>query len=425
MPALKETLAKQIPQIRNEIQKLIAAHGDKVISDVTVAQAYGGMRGVKCMVCDTSEVTPDKGLSIRGRPISELKDRLPEEIFFLLLTGELPDKSALEQLQNDLRTRGEIPAYAWKVLYDLPKDSHPMDMFGTVILALEGESQFRRRYTEGMRKEDYWEPALEGALGLIAKLPALAAGVYRIRFDKGEPLLSDPKLDWAGNYAHLLGIPDPTGEFANLLRLYMTLHCDHEGGNVSANTCHIVGSSLADPYYAVSAGLSGLAGPLHGLASQECLRFVLGVRDEFSGVPDEESFKKYVWKVLESGQVVPGYGHAVLRCVDPRYAALHEFGSRVCKDDTLFRIVDLGLKVIPDVLREQGKAKNPYPNVDAATGALLHHFGLEEVNYYTVVFGVSRALGMLSQYIINRAIMTPITRPKSVTTAWIKSQVAK
>jgi citrate synthase len=425
MSTLKEVLAAKIPGWREEIKGIAANHGDKVISEVTVAQAYGGMRGVKCMICDTSVVDPDKGLSIRGTPISELKDRAPAELFFLLCTGELPNDKALKSLQDDLRQRCEVPDYVWKVLYQLPKDTHPMEMISTAILVLERESVFRRKYTEGLRREDYWEHILEDSLQLIAKLPALAGAVYRIRFDKGEPLKSDPKRDWGTNYAHLLGIPDPTGEFANLIKLYLTLHCDHEGGNVSAFTCHVVGSALSDPYYAVSAGLNGLAGPLHGLANQECVQFVMGIRDQFGGIPTAEQLEKFTWDRLNSGKVIPGYGHAVLRATDPRFTALHEFGVRVCKDDPLFGIVDLGFKVIPEVLKKHGKAKNPYPNVDAATGSLLHHFGLTELTYYTVVFAVSRALGMLSQLIFNRAVGTPITRPKSVPTGWIKAQVGK
>ncbi len=425
MSTLKEVLAAKIPGWREEIKDIVANHGDKVISEVTVAQAYGGMRGVKCMICDTSVVDPDKGLSIRGTPISELKDRAPAELFFLLCTGELPDAKALKSLQDDLRERSEVPEYVWKVLYQLPKDTHPMKMISTAILVLERESVFRQKYTEGLRREDYWEHVLEDSLQLIAKLPALAAAVYRIRFDKGEPLKLDPSRDWGTNYAHLLGIPDPTGEFANLIKLYLTLHCDHEGGNVSAFTCHVVGSALSDPYYAVSAGINGLAGPLHGLANQECVQFVMGIRDQFGGIPTAEQLEKFTWDRLESGKVIPGYGHAVLRSTDPRFTALHEFGVRVCPDDPLFGIVNLGFKVIPEVLKKHGKAKNPYPNVDAATGSLLHHFGLTELTYYTVVFAVSRALGMLSQLIINRAVGTPITRPKSVPTDWIKAQVGK
>lgn len=425
MSTLKELLAAKIPEMRKRIRRIVAEHGDQVISQVTVAQAFGGMRGVRCMVCDTSVVEPDRGLIIRGHPISTLVDKLPEEIFFLLCTGELPEPEALRALQNELQLRAEIPAYVWKVLYELPRDAHPMGMLDTSILILGRESVFRKRYTEGMRKEDYWEPALEDSLNLIAKLPALAAGVFRIRFGKGDPLPRDPNRDWAGNFAHMLGLAEDDGEFANLLRLYLTLHADHEGGNVSANTCHVVASSLADPYYAVSAGLSGLAGPLHGLASQECLRFVLGIREHFGGVPTDEQIRKYAWTTLENGRVIPGYGHAVLRQVDPRFTALHDFGKRVCPDDPVFRIVDRCSEIFPEVLKEHGKAKNPYPNVDCGTGALLHHFGLTEASYYTVVFSVSRALGMLSQLILNRAVGTPITRPKSVSTEWVLEEVAK
>lgn len=423
MSMLKETLAAKIPAMREEIRTLIKKHGDKVISQVTVAQAYGGMRGIKCMVCDTSLVEPDKGLIIRGHPIIELTRRLPEEIFFLLCTGELPDDAALAALQKSLRDRAEVPSYVWDVLRDMPDDSHPMDMLDMAILALERESVFARRYREGMRKEEYWEPALEDSLRLIAKLPALAAGVYRIRFNKGELLAPKPDLDWAAGYATMLGVPDPDGEFADLMRLYLVLHCDHEGGNVSANTCHIVASSLADPFYAVSAGLSGLAGPLHGLANQECLRFVLSIKDKFGGVPSAEQLADHCKQRLAGGQVIPGYGHAVLRVTDPRFVAFHNFGSKVCADDPVFQIVDLCYKVVPEVLKAQGKAKNPYPNVDGGSGALLYHFGINEFSYYTVLFAVSRSLGMLSQLILNRAMGTPITRPKSVSTEWIKEAV--
>lgn len=421
---LKDKLAEQIPQLRDEAKSLVKAHGGKVISEVTVAQAFGGMRGVKAMICDTSLVEPDKGLIIRGRPIGELTDKIPEEIFWLLLTGELPNAGELAALQADLKDLGDVPQYIWNVLEAMAEDSHPMAMFNTAILTMEHESEFRKRYRAGMKKEEYWEAALDDALRLIAVLPRIAAGVYRLRFEKGDRIPPNPELDWGGNYALMLGIPDPTGEFQNLMRLYLTLHCDHEGGNVSANTCHTVGSALSDPYYAVSAGLNGLAGPLHGLANQECLRFVLGIHQEFKGVPTDEQMKEYAWNRLNSGRVIPGYGHAVLRVTDPRFTAFREFGHKVCPDDQVFQIVDKLFNVIPGVLEEHGKAKNPWPNVDAGSGALLHHFGLREFDYYTVLFGVSRALGMLSQLIINRALGTAITRPKSVQTSWIREQVA-
>jgi citrate synthase len=425
MSKLKEKLAKTIPPLRDEIKDFVKQHGDKVISQVTVAQAYGGMRGVKALVCDTSVVPPDKGLIIRGKPIAELKDKLPEAVFYLLVTGEMPDDEAVKDLTKDLKSRAKVPDYVWKTLEALPKDSHPMVMFSLGILAMEKESVFRKEYTAGMKKTDYWNPTLEDCLNLIAKLPTLAAGIYRMRFNKGKRIDPDAKLDWAGDYARMLGVKDSTGEFANLMRLYLVLHSDHEGGNVSAHTCHCVGSALSDPYYAVSAGLDGLAGPLHGLANQECLRWVIMVKDKFGGVPTDEQLKQFAWDTLNSGQVIPGYGHAVLRVTDPRYTAFHDFGAKVCPDDPLYQIVAKVYKVIPGVLKEHGKAKDPWPNVDAASGCLLYHFGLIEFEYYTVLFGVSRALGMCSQLIVSRALGEAIERPKSVTTEWVKQEVAK
>jgi citrate synthase len=422
MPKLHDKLAELIPAWRQDLSSLLKQHGEKVISEVTISQAVGGMRGVKGMLCDTSVVEPDTGLVIRNIPIGKLASKLPEEIFWLLITGQLPDAAELADLQAELRARARVPDYVWAVLHAMPADSHPMTMYSTAILVMERESVFRQKYEE-MRKEEYWHAALEDSLQMIAKLPAIAAGIYRLRYGKGERIPSNPKLDWGADFAYMLGIPDPTGEFANLMRLYMTLHSDHEGGNVSAFTCHTVGSALSDPYYAVSAGMNGLAGPLHGLANQECLAFVLEMLKKFNGMPSDEQLRQYAWDHLKSGHVIPGYGHAVLRITDPRFTAFHEFGARVCPNDDVFKMVDALFRIVPGILKEQGKAKDPWPNVDAASGALLYHFGLTEFNFYTVLFGVSRALGMCAQLVINRALGIPITRPKSVSTDWLKAKV--
>jgi citrate synthase len=418
--------------MREEVKKLLADHGSHVISEVTITQAYGGMRGVKGMICDTSVVEPDKGLIIRGRPLLEIKHLWPEEIFYLLLTGEEPDATAKASLQQEYDKRATVPDYVWDVLYAMPEDSHPMCMFDAAILVMERESAFRAWYDKGMTKQEYWMPALEDGLQLIAKLPGIAAGVYRIRYKKGSPIGWTPGLDWGANYVNMLGIPDPTGSFAKLMRLYLNFHSDHEGGNVSANTCHTVGSALSDLYYAVSAGLNGLAGPLHGLANQECLGWILEVMDKFGGVPSEEQLREFAFQTLRGGKVIPGYGHAVLRVTDPRYAGFLEFGKEHLPDDPVFATVSRVYDVVPKVLQEfseervkAGKAPiaNCWPNVDAGSGALLYHYGLTEFPYYTVLFSVSRAMGMVAQLVLNRALGTAITRPKSVSTQWVKKQV--
>ncbi len=432
---LKQRMAELIPKLREERAAVMKEGRDVVISQVTVEQAIGGMRAVKGLVCDTSLVEPDTGLVIRGIPIKDLTEKLPEEIFWLLMTGEMPTKEELAGFQKELKKNGKVPDYVWKVLKAMPKTSHPMAMLDTAILAMENESVFRKRYSKGMHKNEYWEPALDDAMRILGTIPAIAAGIYRIKYKKGPIIKSSAKLDWGADYAHMLGIDNPKvkkgqkkpnlNEVYDMMRLYLVLHSDHEGGNVSAFTCHTVGSALSDPYYAVSAGLNGLAGPLHGLANQECLGWVLETIKKFKGVPTEPELEKYAWETLNGGQVVPGYGHAVLRITDPRFDAFRAFGAKYMPNDPVFQTVDRVFNIVPKVLKEHGKAKDPWPNVDAASGALLWYYGLKEFDYYTVLFSVSRAMGMLSQLVLNRALGTPITRPKSVGTDWLKAQVAK
>ncbi len=425
MAGLKEKFASQIPGLRDEVRTLVKTRGDVVLSEATVAMAYGGMRGIKGMICDTSVVEPDQGLIIRGRPLGELTAKIPEEIFFLLVTGDLPNEEELADVKKELTARAKTPSYVWDVLEAMPDDSHPMAMLSAAVISMQKESQFAKAYAAGVKKTEYWESTMEDSLNLLAVLPEIAAGIYRMRFKKGLRIAPDPNLDWGGNYARMLGVPDPEGKLAKLLRLYLTLHSDHEGGNVSAHVCHVVGSTLSDAYYAVSAGLNGLAGPLHGLANQECLNFVLGMMEKFGGTPTDEQATEYCWDNLNAGKVIPGYGHAVLRVTDPRYTAQLQFGKDNIPEDPVFQTVEKLFRLVPDILREHGKAKNPWPNVDAGSGALVYHFGIREFSYYTVLFSVSRTMGMTSQLIVNRALGAPIERPKSVSTKWIQAFVAK
>ncbi|MBD3219875.1 citrate (Si)-synthase [bacterium] len=425
MANLFDRLEQQIPIWRGQLQDLAKNHGDKVISEVTVAQAMGGARGVKSMVCDTSEVPPDKGLMIRGTPLGELTDHTVEDIFYLLIAGDLPDDEAREHLRAELAKRAVVPEYVWQVLKAMPDDSHPMCMLDTAVLSMQGESKFVEAYNAGVAKTEFWHSMLEDCLTLQARIATIAAAIYRMRFDKGPRIDPKPDLDYAQNFAHMLGLDQLGDEAADMVRLYLVLHCDHEGGNVSAHTCSLVGSALSDIFYSVSAGLNGLSGPLHGLANQECLKWVLHVRDQFGGVPSEEQLREYAWETLNSGRVIPGYGHAVLRVTDPRFDALRRFGMEHFSDDEIVQIVDRVFHVVPDVLKEHGKAKNPWPNVDAASGSLLYHYGMTEFPYYTVMFSVSRVMGMCAQSVWNRAMMAPIERPKSVTIKWLQDFVAK
>lgn len=423
MSLLKQKLASIFPGLKAEIGEFVKAHGDKVVSQVTLAQAYGGMRGVKGLVCDTSEVPPDKGLIIRGIELKNLTEKWPEEILFLLLTGELPNEAEMKDLHNELKAAEAVPQYVWDVLDSMPADSHPMTMFNTAILVMQKESVFASRYAQGMKKDEYWSTSYDDMISIVAKLPAIGAYVYRKRFNKGPRIESDPNADWAKNYAHMLGLPDPNEELTKLMRLYLNLHSDHEGGNVSAYSAATINSALSDLYYSLSGGLNGLAGPLHGLANQECLGWIIQTMEKFGGAPSEEELEKFAWETLESGKVVPGYGHAVLRITDPRFDAFLAFGKKYMSEDPVFQTVERVFNVVPKVLSQVQKIKDPWPNVDAGSGALLYHYGMTEFSYYTVLFSISRALGICSQAVIARAMGYPITRPKSLTTASYKKLV--
>ena len=419
---LQEALSKKIPAWQEDLKKILDENGTKVISEVTIAQAAKGMRGVKSMICDTSAVSADEGLIIRGHPILQIIDKLPEEVFYLLLTGDLPDQLQLSDLQNQLRAHQNVPDYVWRVLDAMPENSHPMTMLSVAIQSMRVESLFVEKFNKGTPKNEYWKWILDDGIKLIGALPSIAAFIYRKITKNNDRIDPDVNLDWAGNYAYMLGINE-SGDFKKLMRLYLMLHSDHEGGNVSAFSSLTVASSLSSPFLAIGAGLNGLAGPLHGLANQECLKFVLEIHDHFNGAPNNKDLEKFCWDRLNNGRVIPGYGHAVLRCPDPRFTAFMKFGQEHIHDDDVFKIVEALFEVVPPVLKEHGKAKNPWPNVDAASGSLLYYYGLKEFNYYTVLFSLSRVMGMVSQIVINRALRMPITRPKSVTTDWLKNNI--
>jgi citrate synthase len=264
---------------------------------------------------------------------------------------------------------------------------------------------------------------LEDSLTLSARLPGVAAFIYRWKYQDGKVAETDPSLDLGGNFARMMGV-DEHG-YDDLARLYLIIHSDHESGNASAHATHLAGSTLADIYYAYSAGLNALAGPLHGLANQEALGWLVDVHDKFGGVPSREELKQFANETLQSGQVIPGYGHAVLRKTDPRYTAQYEFAKSHFPDDEIYKLAALVYEVVPEVLREGSRTKNPWPNVDAISGTLQYHYGVKEFDFYTVMFGISRLLGVSANAVWARALGQPLERPKSLTTAMLEAAVEK
>eukprot|EP01125_Pyxidicula_operculata_P023018 TRINITY_DN9768_c0_g1_i1.p1 TRINITY_DN9768_c0_g1~~TRINITY_DN9768_c0_g1_i1.p1 ORF type:complete len:472 (+),score=101.23 TRINITY_DN9768_c0_g1_i1:23-1417(+) len=428
---LKKRLAALIPQWQAEVNAVRKEHGNKIIHKVTIDQAYMGMREIKSLVTETSLLDAQEGIRFRGYSIPECQallpkakggnEPLPESLLWLLLTSEIPTPEQVQALSHELSQRAKLPHHVVKIVDSFPANMHPMSQFSAGVLALQTESVFAKAYNDGVHKKEYWGYTYEDALNLIAALPLLAARIYRNLYRSGKHIASDPKLDYGANFAHMLGFEN--NAFTELIRLYLVIHSDHEGGNVSAHTTHLVGSALSDPYLSFSAGMNGLAGPLHGLANQEVLRWLRDLQKELGSSYTKESLAEWCKKTLSSGQVIPGYGHAVLRKTDPRYTCQREFALKHLPDDPLFKLVSDLYEVVPKVLLDAGKAKNPWPNVDAHSGCLLQHYNMVEENFYTVMFGVSRALGVLSSLVLDRAYGLPLERPKSVTTAWIKKNI--
>ncbi|KAH8928249.1 citrate synthase-like protein [Atractiella rhizophila] len=432
--SITQTLEEIIPERQEFVKKLKSEHGSKSLGEIKVENLLGGMRGLKVMLWEPSVLDANEGIRFWGKTIPECQEilpsagkaiqglegeeMLPEAMFWYLLTGQVPTVEQTAEFTKELVERSKLPSYVEKVIDSFPKTLHPMTQFVSALATLNHDSKFVAAYNGGVKKGEYWKPTLEDSLDCVAKSFTIASRIYRNKYLDGAAGMPgiDGSKDLSWNFSNQIGFGDKQG-FIEVIRLYNALHTDHEGGNVSAHTTHLVGSALSDPFLSYSAALAGLAGPLHGLANQEALRFILSIKDSI-GAADitNDRVKEELWKVLKSGRVVPGYGHAVLRKPDPRFIALRDFSLKYTeiKEDPVFKLVNKTFEVAPGVLTEHGKTKNPFPNVDAVSGSLLYHFGLRQFEYYTVTFGTSRAMGALSQLVWDRALGMPIERPKSL-----------
>jgi citrate synthase len=433
MDRLKERFAEKAKEQAARLKTLMTDHSEVKVDEVTLSQIVGGMRDITSMLWEPSLLDAEEGIKFRGYSIPELKQKLPtakggteplpEGLFWLMLTGEIPTKEDVLWVTENLNRRANVPDHAFKAIEALPKESHPMTQFVVGIMAMQNTSVFAKRYNDGMNKTEYWDATYEDTMNLIARIPRIAAYIFRRVYHNGEHILPDITLDWSANFTHMLGYNDPG--FTEYMRLFLTIHADHEGGNASAHTTHLINSTLSDPYLAFAGAMNALAGPLHGLANQEVIRWIQKMIETLgTSKPTREQIAEYVKSTLASGRVIPGYGHAVLRKPDPRFMAQREFAEAHASDNDLVKIVWKIFDVVPPILSSLGKVKNPWPNVDSHSGALLFHYGMQEYGYYTVLFGVSRALGVLSAICWSRALNLPLERPKSVTTEWLEQFVA-
>ncbi len=431
--SFESRIAAQLPAWQKRLQRLLRQHSSTPIDQVTVGQMYGGMRGVFSLITEISHVDPAMGILMRGYSIDDLLDKLPRAkdnsfplaggLYHLLLVDQFPTLEDAQAVESMWRERQGLPGYVIDLLRAMPPDTHPMTLFSQAILAMQPYSAAAGAYHQGISRQEYWRPMLEDALNITANLPLLAATIYNLKYRDGAEAQPDPDLDWSANFAHMIG-KGANNHYKELCRLFMILHADQENGNASAHTSHLVSSTLSDLYLSCSAGLNALAGPLHGLASQETLRWLLALQSRYNGLPSQSELEAFALETLNTGKVIPGYGHGVLRSTDPRFTAQFRFAERYLPDDPIFNLVKRVYEVMPGVLQATGKIKNPYPNVDAISGTLQHHYGITQSEFCTVLFGTSRLLGLSAHAVWARALGLSIERPRALTTSLVEDMVS-
>lgn len=386
--------------------------GDKkVLFEITEDHLDTGLRGFPVGTCTTSKVDPELGLFYRGYAIPDIAHREPEEIIYLLMEGEFPTEIQLKEFKNTLVASSRLHPGVIEYLRGIPKHAHPMKWLLGGINAM------------GMYSgtDDY----AKDAIIMTAQMPEMVAAIYRIRSGWGEPIASKPELGYMQNFTQMLGAPNASPHLEKLMKVFNVLHMDHGGGNLSTFVGKAIASGLEDMYGSMIGAMAALAGPLHGMANQECLRFLRQVSTKVKDPTDHAEISNWLEAHFAAGGKIYGFGHAVLRVEDPRAAVEYDLGQQIAKDNPLFQLSLSLRKVGSDFLKKQPKVSNPYPNVDAVSGSLLSACGLTDDDYYTVLFGLSRTVGIAAQIVYDRTVArygkgTPIIRPKYIYTGPVR-----
>ena len=383
----------------------------EVIFKITKDLLDTGLRGFPVGTCPNSHVDPMKGLFYGGYAIPELAEKEPEAIMYLLLKRDLPDAAQLAAFKKEIVSHSKLHPGVIEHLKTLPKQGHPMKWFLSAINAIgmySGTGDYRKDY-----------------MNVLGQLPEAVAAIFRIRSGWGEPIASKPELGWIENFVHMLGAPGASPELVHLMRVFSILHFDHGGGNLSTFVGKAVASGHEDMYGSLVGAMAALAGPLHGMANQECLRFLKEIAKDIQDPSDEKAVETYLENLLAKGGVLYGFGHAVLRVEDPRATVQYALGEKIAPKDPIFRLAVTLRKVGSEILKKKGKAADPYPNVDAVSGSLLSACGLTDENYYTVLFGLSRCVGIAGQIVWERTEARggkgiPIVRPSYIYTGPVR-----
>lgn len=377
---------------------------DKVLFEIKQENLETGLRGYPCGYCLTSNVDPEKGLFYVGHPVSELAYQRPEDVLSLLYFGREGAEEEKQWFLKELDKRGTLLPETVQAIEALPRQGHPMKVFSAALLILgmvEGEGDYK-----------------EDCLNVIAKMPHLTATVINHHAKWGKTPDPDFSLGYMERFSRMLQVPGKKEEeLSNVFKLFNILHYDHGGGNLSAFVGKAVASGLEDMYGSLTSCLCSLAGPRHGKANQDSLEFVKEVLKEVGGEGSSSDVESVIRNKLADKGLIFGFGHAVLRVEDPRATVLYEYASKLYSTHPLIKTALHLREVGPKVLSENPKIACPYPNIDAVSGSLLTAAGFEYPEYYTVLFGLARCVGVSIQIVYEREEAregrgTPIVRPK-------------
>lgn len=378
---------------------------DDVLFEIKKENLETGLRGYPVGYCTTSTVDPTKGLFYCGIPIPQLASWQPEEVIYLLYYGKKGSQDEVNKFSKDLQSRAKLSPEVIKQIAALPRKGHPNKLFCAALLIcgiIEGTNDYK-----------------EDCLNLIAKLPQLAATVINTHAGWGETKASDPSLGYMENFVALLNLPqkEKAKDLIQIFKLFNIMHYDHGGGNLSTFVGKAVASGLEDMYGSIASAMAALSGPRHGKANQDCLIFVQEILDQVGENASESEVEELIRKRLANNELVFGFGHAVLRVEDPRATVFYEAAAKKYPNFPLVKIAHLLRKAGPKVLKENPKISNPYPNVDAVSGVILSAAGFPYPDYFTVLFGLSRMVGISIQIVYERCEAregkgTPIVRPK-------------
>ncbi len=379
----------------------------KVIFEVTEENLDTGLRGYPVGHCTTSRVDPIKGLFYYDKPVRELAHLKPEEVLYFLIEGSLEKGEMYTSFCNELVKRAPLSKKAVDAIVKLPREMHPMHLF-VAALVIVGTIEGKNSYPED-------------CLNVIAKVPEIVATIINHHAGWGPTPSSRPELGYMENFCHMIQPPNISDrkKLSQALSLFHILHLDHGGGNLSTFVGKAVASSLEDLYGALASSMCALNGPRHGRANQDCLTFLREVLSTVGKDATGDAVEELIRNRLANKQLIFGFGHAVLRVEDTRATIFYEAFHKLFPNHPYLRIAELLRERGPKVLKENPKIQNPYPNVDAVSGAFLAASGFDYPDYFTLLFGFSRVVGISRQIVYERSEAregkgVPIYRPKYI-----------